>query len=82
VLGPLPTIYRIIVSVCALAACAGLGAWLTSRLPGSFLAPTGAGIGAAIGVVAVLLLLHDSDHDRQRRVHVSGDVHRDDGDSR
>jgi hypothetical protein len=70
VLGPLPTIYRVVVSVCALAVCVGLGAWLTSLLPGPFLAPAGAGIGAAPGVVAVSLLLHDSGHPRQRRVHL------------
>ena len=61
-LGPLPAGYRIIVSVCALLACVGLGAWLASTLPVPLLAGVGASIGAGIGVVAVLLLTHDFRH--------------------
>lgn len=57
-LGPLPILYRVIVSVCALLAFIGLGAWLALALPVP-LAGAGAGIGAGIGVVAVLLLVHD-----------------------
>jgi uncharacterized membrane protein len=59
VLGPLPALYRIIVSACALLACVGLGAWLAFTLPLPLLAGVGASIGAGIGVVAVLLLTHD-----------------------
>jgi hypothetical protein len=59
VLGPLPTLYRVIVSVCALLAFVGLGAWLAVTLPVPLLASAGAGIGAGIGAVAVLLLVHD-----------------------
>lgn len=61
-LGPLPAIYRVIVSAIALLAFVGCGAWLTSLLPGPFLALAGAGIGAGIGAVVVLLLLHDFEH--------------------
>lgn len=66
-LGPLPTIYRVLVTVSAVLAFMGLGAWLSYMLPGPFLAPAGAGIGAGIGVVAVLLLLHDFEHQHQER---------------
>ena len=58
-LGPLPALYRIIVSVCALLACVGLGAWLAFTLPVPLLAGAGASIGAGIGVVVVLLLTND-----------------------
>lgn len=61
-LGPLPTLYRVIVSVCALLAFVGVGAWLAFTLPVPLLAGAGAGIGAGIGVVAVLLLVHDFHH--------------------
>jgi hypothetical protein len=62
VLGPLPALYRIIVSVCVLLACVGLGAWLAYTLPVPLLAGAGASIGAGIGVVAVLLLTRDVGH--------------------
>ena len=61
-LGPLPALYRIIVSACALLACVGLGAWLAFTLPVPLLAGAGASIGAGIGVVAVLLLTHNFRH--------------------
>jgi hypothetical protein len=76
VLGPLPPIYRLIVSACALGACVGLGAWLTWTLPGPLLAPAGAGIGAGIGMVATLLLLHDFHRRNQRAKHVHVRTHR------
>lgn len=63
-LEPLPTLYRVIVSTCALLACVGLGAWLAFTLPVPLLATAGAGIGAGIGMVAVLLLTHDFRHHR------------------
>jgi sterol desaturase/sphingolipid hydroxylase (fatty acid hydroxylase superfamily) len=63
-LGPLPTIYRVVVSVCALLAFIGLGVWVSLMLPESFVAPMGAGVGAGIGVVVVLLLLADLEHRR------------------
>lgn len=69
-LGPLPTLYRVIVSVCALLACVGLGAWLAFALPVPLLAGAGAGIGAGIGVVTVLLLTHDFAHHHAAPHHV------------
>lgn len=58
-LGPLPTKYRLVVSLCALVAFIGVGAWFSYSLHGPVLATTGAGVGAALGAVATLLLLHD-----------------------
>jgi hypothetical protein len=62
VLGPLPTIYKVVVFGCALAAFVGIGAWVSYLLPESFLVAVGASIGAGIGIVAGLLLLHDFHH--------------------
>lgn len=59
-LGPLPTLYRVVVATVALLAFVGIGAWISLVLPESFVPLMGAGIGAGIGAVAVLLLLHDS----------------------
>lgn len=61
-LGPLPTLYRVIVSASALLACIGVGAWLANMLPGPLLAGAGAGIGAGCGAVAALLLTHQFGH--------------------
>ncbi len=58
-LGPLPPLYRWIVSVLALAACVGVGAWLAWTLPVPVLAPAGAIVGAALGALVVRLLLQD-----------------------
>jgi hypothetical protein len=66
VLGPLPLIYRWIVCVLALLACVGLGAWLAFKLPVSLITG-GAAIGAALGVVVVMLVLHDGDGSARSR---------------
>lgn len=58
-LGPLPPLYRVIVTISALLAFIGLGAWAAATTPLPVLASAGAGIGAALGVAVVLLLLHD-----------------------
>lgn len=65
-LGPLPTFYRVVVSVCALLSFVGIGAWLSFLMSGTFVASVGTGLGLGLGVVAVLLLLHDSEHTRPR----------------
>ena len=71
-LGPLPTLYRVIVCVCAFLAFVGLGVWLAWLLPDSALASTGTSIGAGLGIVVVLLLLHDArDRDDRTRAHRS-----------
>ena len=65
-LGPLPPLYRWVVCILALVACIGAGAWLAFTLPIPLLAAGGAGIGAALGVVLVILVLHGG-HARTRR---------------
>ncbi len=60
-LGPLPRLHRWIVCVLALVTCIGVGAWLAFTLPIPVLAGSGAAVGAALGVVVVLLLLHDDE---------------------
>ena len=59
-LGPLPFLYRVIVAVVALLAFGGLGAWLANTLPIQHVARAGVGIGAALGILVVALLLHGS----------------------
>lgn len=65
-LGPLPMFYRVAVSICALCAFVGLGIWGAAKLSVAFLPLAGAGVGAALGVIAVLVLLHDFDGARSR----------------
>jgi hypothetical protein len=60
VLGPLPPLHRWVVSVLALVACIGTGAWLTRTLPVSLVIAEGAAAGAALGLVVVAMLLHES----------------------
>ena len=55
-LGPLPPLHRLLVSVLALVACIGVGAWLAFTLPIPLIAPTGAAIGAVLGGGLVMLL--------------------------
>lgn len=70
-LGPLPALYRVIVSVCAFLAFVGLGVWSAWMLPDSALASIGTGLGAGLGIVVVMLLLHDpQEPGRHSRVRV------------
>ena len=64
-LGPLPTYYRVVVSACALLSFVGIGAWLGYLMPDTVLASVGTGIGAGLGVAAILLLLHDPEQHAQ-----------------
>jgi hypothetical protein len=60
VLGPLPPLHRLVVSVLTSLACGCSGAWLASALDLPLLAGTGAGVGAALGaVLAALAVLDD-----------------------
>jgi hypothetical protein len=70
VLGPLPLLYRVIVSVCTLLSFAGLGAWIGYLMPDTLVAEIGTGIGLGLGVAAVLLLVHDSTGGHGRRTPV------------
>lgn len=76
-LGPLPTFYRVVVSVCALLSFVGIGAWLSFLMPGTFVASIGAGVGLGLGLgaIAVLLLLHVPQHPGERRVRVRSHRH-------
>ena len=74
-LGPLPTFYRVVVSVCALLSFVGIGAWLSFLMPGTFVASMGAGLGLGLGVIAVLLLLHVPQHPAEHRVRVRSHRH-------
>ena len=58
-LGPLPPLHRWVVSLLALIACIGAGAWLALNLPVPLLASEGAAVGAGLGLVVVGLLLHE-----------------------
>ena len=69
-LGPLPPLHRWIVCSLVLLVCVGLGAWLAWTLPIPLVAPMGACVGAALGVLRMVLLVHDGSpraRDRSRR---------------
>ena len=51
--------YRIIVSAIALVVFVAAGAWAAYMLPYPFLLSVGAGVGLAIGGLAVFFLLHE-----------------------
>lgn len=59
-LGPLPTLYRVVVCAFAFLSFVGLGLWLAQLMPESALASIGTSLGAGLGIVVVLLLLHDA----------------------
>lgn len=70
-LGPLPTLYRVIVCMCAFLVFGGLGVWTARLMPGSTVASVLTGLGAGLGIVVVLLLLHDPrDRDHRTRARV------------
>jgi hypothetical protein len=58
VLGPLPRLYRLLVTVVAIAVFAATGAWAAYVLPYPFLLSAGAGVGLAIGGLCTFVLLH------------------------
>ena len=66
-LGPLPFLYRVIVAVVALLVFVGFGVWLADVLPVQQLTGAGAGIGTAIGILVVALLLHGSPSETAQR---------------
>ncbi|HET6699390.1 MAG TPA: hypothetical protein VFG88_09900 [Nocardioidaceae bacterium] len=57
-LGPLPRIYRYIVSAIAVAVFMAGGAWAAYVLPSPILLRAGAGVGLAVGGLAAFALLH------------------------
>lgn len=58
-LGPLPRLYRFVLAVIAVVVFLGAGAWIAQFTALPMLASVGAGVGAAIGLVAAYLLVHD-----------------------
>lgn len=59
-LGPLPKLYRVLVTLTALLVFVGGGAWAAYTLPYPILVSAGAGVGLAVGAIATYLLLHGS----------------------
>ena len=67
-LGPLPKLYRLYVSLSALAVFVAAGAWAAFMLPSRVLVSAGASVGLAIGVVFTYLLIHEPHHPVARPV--------------
>lgn len=74
-LGPLPKLYRVVVSLVAILLFVGGGAWAAFMLPYPILVSAGASVGLGIGAVCAYLLLHQSHPSvqphrvRRRRLH-------------
>lgn len=68
-LGPLPRMYRFIVSVIALAVCMAGGVWAAYVVPYPILLSAGAGVGLALGGLATFFLLHQPARSRVGGVH-------------
>jgi hypothetical protein len=69
VLGPLPKLYRIVVSVVALLLFVSGGAWAAFMLPYPILVSAGASVGLAVGALIAYLLLHESHAPRHVPMH-------------
>jgi hypothetical protein len=72
VLGPLPPLHRLVVSVVALLVCAAAGAWLALSLPlspssGPTWAGPGVALGAGLGAVLGLIVVRDGGATRPLR---------------
>ena len=61
-LGPLPKLYRVAVSVVALLVFVGAGAYAAFLLPYPILVSVGASVGLAVGALTAFLLLHEPHH--------------------
>lgn len=58
-LGPLPPLYRVVVSVVVIGLFVALGAWSAFMLPIEVVAGLGVAAGAAVGGLAIYVLMHD-----------------------
>lgn len=67
VLGPLPKMYRVVVSITALLLFVAVGAWATFMLPYPELVAVGASVGLGIGAVIAYLLVHATPQPRHVR---------------
>jgi hypothetical protein len=67
VLGPLPKLYRVLVSLAAVLVFAGGGAWAAFMLPYPVLVSAGASVGLGLGAVCAYLLVHQSRTSAQPR---------------
>jgi hypothetical protein len=59
VLGPLPPLHRVVVSVVVIGLFIALGAWSAFMLPVEVVAGVGVAAGAAVGGLALYVLVHD-----------------------
>lgn len=68
--GPLPTLHRFVLVLAALVVCLGLGFWagVVPEIPLNL--RVGLLAGAAVGVAAAVVLVHDSHHRRTRTARV------------
>lgn len=61
-LGPLPKLYRLLVSVTVVALFVGAGTWVAVVLPPSVLVSYGVSAGLVVGGACAFLLVHESRH--------------------
>lgn len=71
-LGPLPTKYRLILVLVAVAGGLATGAWLAWSIPAPIVVWSGALVGTAAGLVAAYALIHDFSHPATGRMHRRG----------
>jgi hypothetical protein len=67
VLGPLPKLYRVVVTLAALVVFVAVGVWATFRLPYPQVVSVGASVGLGLGVVFAYLLVHRTPQPRHAR---------------
>lgn len=65
-LGPLPTLHRLVITVAALVVCAGIGFWFGAMPETPLDLAAGLLAGTAAGVATAFVLVHDS-HERRSR---------------
>lgn len=66
-LGPLPKLYRVVVTLAALVVFVAVGGWATLMLPYPELVAVGASVGLGLGAVIAYLLVYASPQPRDVR---------------
>ena len=66
-LGPLPKLYRVVVTIAALVVFVAAGVWATFMLPYPELVAVGASVGLGVGGVIAYLLVHGTPQPRHAR---------------